>query len=230
MGRPPLHKSGAMTSAERQKRRRRKLAAERRRSAIAGKVTKRDGLERALAERQIAFPVRRYGVILADPPWRFEPYSRDTGMDRAADNHYPTLTAAMIAALDVPAIAAADCALFLWITTPMLPDGLAVLTRWGFCFKSMLTWDKEVAGTGYWFRNQTEHLLVGTRGNIPAPAPGTQWPSLLRARRGRHSQKPDPVYTLIESLFPTLPKLEMFARKARIGWESWGAEAPMQAR
>ena len=79
---------------------------------------------------------KRYGVICADPPWRFEPYSRETGMDRAADNHYPTMTVEEIAALDVPA--AKDCALFLWATAPMLPEAVNVLASWGFAYRSHL--------------------------------------------------------------------------------------------
>ena len=76
-----------------------------------------------------------FGVIYADPPWRFEPYTRDTGMDRAADNHYPTMTLDEIKALDVPSIAAEDCVLFLWATAPMLPQALEVMTAWGFTYK-----------------------------------------------------------------------------------------------
>jgi hypothetical protein len=68
-------------------------------------------------------------VILADPPWRFEPWSRDTGMDRAADNHYPTSATEEIAALGVSSIAADDCVLFLWATVPMLPDKWGAIAR-----------------------------------------------------------------------------------------------------
>jgi hypothetical protein len=77
-------------------------------------------LEAEASAKQLALPTKRYGVIYADPPWRFEPWSRVTGMDRAADNHYPTMTTADICALDVPSIAADDCALFLWATSPMV--------------------------------------------------------------------------------------------------------------
>ena len=73
-----------------------------------------------------------YGVIYADPPWRFEPYSRETGLDRAADNHYPTMTLDEIRALDVPSIAAGDCVLFLWATQPMLTHALEVMVGWEF--------------------------------------------------------------------------------------------------
>jgi N6-adenosine-specific RNA methylase IME4 len=99
-------------------------------------------------------------------------------MDRAADNHYPTMTTEQICALEIPA--ADNCALFLWATAPMLPEALAVMVAWGFTYKSHCIWAKDRLGTGYWFRNQHELLLVGTRGNIPAPAPGTQFPSSRR--------------------------------------------------
>ena len=77
------------------------------------KRARRARLEAELGARQRALPDKRYGVVYADPPWRFEPYSRVTGMDRAADNHYPTSPLAEIKALDVEFIAAADCVLFL---------------------------------------------------------------------------------------------------------------------
>lgn len=94
--------------------------------------------EVALAERTIAAPealgTRLYGVILADPPWRFEPYSRETGMDRAVDNHYPTMGLDAIKALRV--LGAEDCVLYLWATIPMLPQALDVMATWGFSYKS----------------------------------------------------------------------------------------------
>ena len=81
----------------------------------------------------------------------------------------------MIAARDVPSIAADDCVLFLWATSPMLPQALEVMKAWGFAYVSGAVWVKDRIGTGYWFRNRHELLLVGTRGNVPAPAMGTQW-------------------------------------------------------
>jgi hypothetical protein len=83
--------------------------------------------EAELATKQQALPKRRYGVIYADPPWRFELYSRSTGMDRAADNHYPVMDLAAIKALDVSAIATPDCMLFLWATGPMNFEALDVM-------------------------------------------------------------------------------------------------------
>ncbi len=166
---------------------------------------------------------KRYGVILADPPWRFEPYSRETGMDRAADNHYPTMTIEEIKALRIPA--ADDCALFLWATPPMLLEAIDAMATWGFTYKSHLVWTKDRLGTGYWVRSRHELLLIGTCGKIPAPEPGTQPDSVISAPVAGHSIKPDVFAEFVELLYPTIPKLEMFARRRRLGWDAWGAEA-----
>jgi N6-adenosine-specific RNA methylase IME4 len=173
---------------------------------------------------------------MADPPWRFKPYSRTTGLDRSPDNHYPTEDREAIASWDVcHKVAFDDCVLALWATVPQLEDAMVVMTRWGFTYKSHVSWEKQdadgepVEGTGYWFRNSHELLLFGTRGKPPAPAPGEQWGSIIKAERGEHSEKPDAAYGLIEAYFPTLPKLEMNARRARLGWDTWGLEAPTPA-
>jgi N6-adenosine-specific RNA methylase IME4 len=167
-----------------------------------------------------------YHVIYADPPWRFEPFSRDSGMDRAADNHYPTMDVDGIKALEVPA--ADDAVLFLWATAPMLPEALEVMAAWGFEYKSHCIWAKDVLGTGYWFRSLHELLLVGTRGDIPAPAPGTQYASVIELAVGEHSAKPVGFAEMIEELYPGLRLLEMFARGPRLGWTVWGNEAAAQ--
>jgi len=190
------------------------------------KKERRDQRERELATVQTALPDKRYGVIYADPEWRFEVYNRDTGMDRAADNHYPTSTTDEICKRPVADIAADDCCLFLWATVPMLPDALRVMEAWSFAYKSHCIWAKDRLGTGYWFRNKHEILLVGTRGDIPAPSMGTQFESVIEAPVGRHSEKPERFYELIEAYFPTLPKIELNARRARAGWDCWGKEAP----
>src|SRR5277367_2627433 len=116
--------------------------------------------EADLGQRQAALPDKRYGVIVADPEWRFEPWSRETGMDRAADNHYPTSVASVIAERDVASIAAPDCVLFLWATVPMLPHALMVMEAWGFEYRSTFGWIKNKAGTGYWSRNNLELLWM----------------------------------------------------------------------
>jgi N6-adenosine-specific RNA methylase IME4 len=99
------------------------------------------------------------------------------------------------------------------------------MEAWGFTYKSQAVWVKHKAATGFWFRGQHELLFVGTKGKVPAPAPGDAWASIIEAAARKHSQKPDIVYELIESYFPNLPKIELNARgPARDGWETWGPE------
>ena len=170
-----------------------------------------------------ALPVdRTFPVIYADPPWKFKAYSDVTGMDRAADNHYPTMDLEAIKALPVPA--GADAALLLWATAPMLVEALEVMAAWGFTYKSQIVWTKDRIGTGYWARNMHEILLIGTKGSIPAPPPGARPHSAVQAQVGAHSRKPDVFYDIIEAMFPGLPKLELFARRQREGWHSHGQE------
>jgi N6-adenosine-specific RNA methylase IME4 len=228
VGRPPLKKAGAMTNAERQRKWRKKLAREAKLAnpKLKAKQERRATRERELAGKILALPGTRYGVIVADPEWRFEPWSRATGMDRAADNHYPTSVTEVIAARDVASIAADDSVLFLWATAPMLPQALMVMAAWGFDYRSQVIWSKDRTGTGYWFRNRHEILLVGVRGNIPAPAQGTQFPSVIEAAVAEHSVKPDAFLELIEAYYPTLPRIELNARRPRAGWRSWGNESP----
>jgi N6-adenosine-specific RNA methylase IME4 len=187
------------------------------------KKARRAERERALGAKQLALPDKKYGVILADPEWRFETRST-AGMDRSADNHYPTSRTEDIAARDVPSIAADDCVLFLWATVPMLPDALFVMREWGFQYKSSAVWVKDRIGNGYWFRNAHELLLVGTKGNVVPPAMGDQWESVIDEPVRAHSQKPEASYKLIEAYFPTVPRIELNARARRDGWDSWGNE------
>lgn len=205
----------------------------------AAKAERRDGKERDLGARIAAGNAalvaagqagRIYPVIYADPEWRFEPRSRATGMDRAPENHYPTTPTSEIRQRPVAQIAARDAVLFLWATAPMLPDAFAVMESWGFTYKTNAIWVKRrpgnARGPGYWLTGEHEILMIGTRGNPPAPAQGAQWPSVFIAPVGEHSAKPTRAYELIESYFPTLPKIELNARTRRAGWDVWGAEAP----
>ena len=163
----------------------------------------------------------RYGVILADPPWSY----RDLGHSRRIDKQYAVMSLDEILRLSVANIALPDSVLFLWTTAPLLPDGLDVMRAWGFKYKSNVVWDKEIFGMGHYARIQHEHLLIGTRGK-PPPVADHSIPSVIRARRGKHSVKPVQAYELIERLYPTLTKMELFARNSRAGWDCWGLEAP----
>lgn len=214
-----------VTAAKRDLARARQIAEQKARERVEAKKERRAEREAELGARQQALPDKIYGLVLADPEWRFDTWS-DAGMDRAADNHYPTSTLEVIKSRDVASIAADDCVLLLWATVPMLPQALEVMAAWGFAYKSHFVWLKDVAGTGYWNRNQHELLLVGVKGSVPAPAPGTQFRSALAYPVGEHSAKPPFAHEIAETYFPSLPRIELNARVRRDGWDAWGLEAP----
>lgn len=166
---------------------------------------------------------RLYNVIYADCPWAHETYSAVTGGARAAANHYPTMPIDEICALQVPA--APNCVLFFWRMPHMIREALRAVEAWGFDLKSEIVWVKDKIGLGYWSRQKHEALWICTRGDIPAPSPGTQLESVQHAPLGRHSEKPALFAEWIERTYPTVPKLEMFARAPRPGWDVWGNEA-----
>lgn len=167
-----------------------------------------------------------FGVIYCDPPWR-----RDNDVpESSVDNHYPTMTTAEICALKIPA--KKHCLLLMWAIVPMMPEAFDVLKAWGFKYKSQLVWDKLRTGCGWWVRNQHEVLIIATRGNVRTPPPPLRIPSVFRAKRGKHSSKPDQIRDWIAKWNPTEKKLEMFARPytemwpKHEGWETWGNELP----
>jgi N6-adenosine-specific RNA methylase IME4 len=199
-------------------------------------VVKRKGRERReadlgdrIAAGNLTLPQKRYGLILADPEWKFGTWS-PKGLDRAADNHYATSETAKIAKRPVYEIADKNCLLLLWATAPMLPAALFVMQQWGFKYKAHAIWEKrrrgDARGSGYWFTGEHELLLIGTRGHVPAPAPGDQWRSVIPADWRGHSVKPDWAHEWAEQFFPHVPKIELNARRARPGWDRWGGEAP----
>jgi N6-adenosine-specific RNA methylase IME4 len=146
---------------------------------------RRESREQELAAATVAasqaLGEKVYGVIYADCPWRFELWA-ESGKDRVADNHYPTMPTEAIKVLRVPA--ADNCVLFLWATVPMLDQNIEVLKAWGFTYRSAIVWEKDRSGTGYWVLNTIEILLIGTRGNIPAPTPGEQPPQPRKSSPG----------------------------------------------
>jgi N6-adenosine-specific RNA methylase IME4 len=203
---------------------------EARKAQLDAKRNRRAERERELAGKILALPDKKYGVVLCDDEWDYETWS-EAGKDRHASNHYPTSTDAHTAeeiverTKDRFECAAPDCVLLMWVTVPHEAIGHEVMRLRGFTYKTQVAWDKEIGGTGYWFTNQHEILLVGVRGNVPAPAPGTQWPSVIRERKREHSRKPEKSYEMIEAYFPNVPKIELNCRgKPRPEWDAWGNE------
>jgi N6-adenosine-specific RNA methylase IME4 len=168
---------------------------------------------------------RKFPVIYADPPWRYED-SPAGHSNRSIEKHYPTMSLDEICALgdDVRDLAADDALLYIWATVGLLPECLRVIEAWGFEYKTHFVWVKDKIGIGCYARNQHELLLVAKRGKIPLPPPETRVSSVIEAPRGAHSEKPHVVYDIIEAHYPTLAKIELFARNLRDGWVPWGNE------
>ncbi|MBP2229643.1 N6-adenosine-specific RNA methylase IME4 [Azospirillum agricola] len=166
-----------------------------------------------------------YGVILADPPWKFKTWGALNG--KACP--YDTMTLDDIRALPVGQLAARDCMLVMWTTAPFLPLSLEVLRAWGFSYSTMGSWAKLTAegapaiGTGYYWRSSSEPWLIGTRGS-PGRWRGLALPNSIIAPRREHSRKPPRLHADLESAYPERRKCELFARAPRNGWDVWGNE------
>ena len=170
-----------------------------------------------------------FATILADPPWSPELGGTwGARIDKGRPQRfYKTMTLADIKALQVPA--AAQSHLYLWAITPHVDWGFDVARAWGFEPVTMFTWAKPGLGVGR-FRCNTEHLIVarkGSRHGNPFGQGGRHVQAtdgtVFNWSRGAHSEKPDEAYDLIERLSPA-PRLEMFARRRRLGWSAWGDE------
>jgi N6-adenosine-specific RNA methylase IME4 len=177
-----------------------------------------------------------FPALLCDPPWNFKVRS-EKGAGRSASAHYDCMSLGDIKALPVGGLAADDAALFLWVTDPMLKQGIEVLESWGFAYKTVaFTWVKTKAGatllepgsfpigTGYWSRANPEMCLLGTRGSPKRLSRAVR--RLVLAPRREHSRKPDEIHDAIEQLVPG-PYLELFGRESREGWRVWGDQADL---
>ena len=179
----------------------------------------------------------RYRTIVVDPPW----VKPDTGAHTHTPNGnwdkgphpmtgktsitpYPQMSTADIAALPIDDLAEDDAHLYLWTFGPYIPDAYWIVSGWGFKQSALLTGCKEPMGLGFGgaFVPTTEHVLFARRGqDIRKGRSDSTW---FRFKRGSHSAKPEAFLDLVERISPG-PYLELFARRNRLGWETWGNEA-----
>lgn len=158
----------------------------------------------------------KFRTIMADPPWEIGQKGR-----YGARDHYSLLPLDQIKALPVADLAEDNAHLYLWVINGAIREGIDVMEAWGFTYRSPLTWIKPRMGLGNYLRNQTEHLLLGTRGQAPVKFRGQgTW---LYAPLQEHSHKPEEQYAVMERLSDG-PYLELFARRRQPGWHIWGNE------
>lgn len=173
-------------------------------------------------------PNATFDIIYADPPWHFQAWSRAMGR-RTAESHYRTLSMEDLCALPVQNVCADNCALFLWVPSSLLDDGLRLMEAWGFYFKTVaFVWVKRTRtglpfwGMGHWTRTGAEVCLMGVRGSPKRVAKNVH--QVVESEVREHSRKPDDVRDRIVRLMGDLPRLELFAREQAPGWVAWGDE------
>ena len=198
-------------------------------------------------------PIGPFSTIVADPPWDYSrklsgggtsgysPVHQSRGGSRGAANHYATLTLEQLKILPVQTVAADKSHLYLWTTSSFVVEAHTLATFWGFSPKILIPWIKMKQGgrasiiraggdpyagvrmgMGLYVRHCAEFLLFAVRGK--APTLRKDQLGVLFAAQGRHSEKPLHAYEMIERLSPK-PRLELFARGPRAGYEVWGDQA-----
>lgn len=176
-----------------------------------------------------------FGTILADPPWQFSNRTGKVAPEHKRLRRYPTMALEEIMELPVARVAKPQAHLYLWVPNALLREGLDVMRRWGFTYKTNLVWYKirkdggpDGRGVGFYFRNVTELVLFGTRGHLRTQQPGRRQVNLIASCKREHSRKPDELYSIVQDCSPG-PYLELFARHVRGDWTQWGNEAEVDA-
>ena len=175
---------------------------------------------------------KKYKTIYADPPWQFQNRTGKVAPEHKRLNRYPTMKLEDIMKLPVGDVADEKSHLYLWVPNALLPEGLQVMEAWGFEYKTNLIWEKtrkdgepDGRGVGFYFRNVTEILLFGIKGEKNRTLdPGRSQVNLIRAMKKEHSRKPEEFIDLIEKC-SNAPYLEVFARGNRDSWDMWGKQA-----
>ena len=173
--------------------------------------------------------MKKYSIIYADPPWRFQAYS-DKGNSRSAEQHYPTMSVKDICSLPICDLADKDCALFMWVTFPTLREAMSVIEAWGFTYKTVaFVWIKQNKkapslfwGLGYWTRANAEMCVLATKGSPKRVSARVH--QVITAPIEEHSKKPDETRNRIVQLMGDLPRVELFARQSVPNWDAWGNE------
>jgi len=172
----------------------------------------------------------KFKTVLADPPWPFKNKTGKMAPEHKRLYRYPTMTLEEIKSFPVDQIVDSNAHLYLWIPNALLKEGLEVMESWGFTYKTNIVWYKvrkdggpDRRGVGFYFRNVTELVLFGVKGNMRTLEPGRSMPNIIVAPKTVHSRKPDELYRIIELCSPE-PYIELFARSRYSNWTVWGDE------
>lgn len=167
-------------------------------------------------------PEGKYNIIYADPPWKYsDELIRGYG---AAEHHYPQMSIKELCDLPIIELSGDNSVLFIWATSPMLEDVFRVIKAWGYKYKASFIWDKVSHNYGHYNSVRHELLLICTRGSY-TPEVNKLFDSVQSIKRSdNHSEKPEEFRTIIDTLYPSGKRIELFGRKLVPGWEVWGNE------
>ena len=179
----------------------------------------------------------KYQVIYADPPWCYSDKRKHAGKNNphgagGAEKHYKTMKIEEIKNLQVKNICAENCYLFLWVTSPMIQEGLDVIKSWGFKYKTIaFVWVKMKKdmtkprgdGIGNYTLSNAEYVLIGHKGKYWRNDASVRQ-ILLKPKTRFHSQKPTEIMDRIVRMVGDVPRIELFARQRVDGWDAWGNE------
>jgi N6-adenosine-specific RNA methylase IME4 len=180
---------------------------------------------------------KRYRTVVADPPWEYP--GGFNGFGTRQPLPYASMSLDEIRAIPVADMLEREGYLYIWTTNKYLEHAFSVVRAWGCTPKQTLVWCKEPMGKGLggMFVTTTEFIVVGQKIREGSNAHGkrtngervpTSWFQWKRPYRSdgkpMHSAKPDGFLDLVESVSPG-PYLELFARRARFGWDYWGDQS-----
>jgi N6-adenosine-specific RNA methylase IME4 len=218
---------GAVERAEELDKKRPDLAQE----VAAGEITftaaKRKMKKDEVSEKVAELPQDKYRIIYADPPWKYNDTQGGSISDSygAAEKHYPSMTLTEICNLPIKDMATDDSVLFLWVTSPLLPEGLKVAKEWGYTYKSAFVWDKVKHNMGHYNSVRHELLFICTKGSC-TPDIAKLFDSVQEIERTKHSAKPEEFRAIIDTIYPYGRRIELFRRgDAPDGWDVWGNES-----
>ena len=184
---------------------------------------KREIKKQEFISRLPAMPEGSYRVVYADPPWSYDDKCDDGAIQSGGvEKHYPSMSIEDLCSLPLPDIQP-NAVLFFWVTSPLLSECWPIIKAWGFEYKASFIWDKISHNMGHYNSVRHEILLVCTRGSCQ-PEAARLFDSVQSIRRGKHSEKPEQFRDIIDTIYPTGPKIELFARKRYKGWSSYGNE------
>jgi len=163
---------------------------------------------------------KKYKVIYADPPWEIKSMVLDKWKSPLSDK-YNTMSFDDIKKIPVNNVSDDDCSLFLWATHTYLEKAFELIREWGFKYHCCITWDKISGFSLCGFHRRTEFCLFAYKGKLNINQKGKFIPTIIVEKSKDHSRKPKQFHALIENNTPE-PRLELFARDRREGWEYYG--------